>query len=79
MKKEIHPQYGDTKVTCGCGETFMTRSTVPFMLKCVLYATRSTPASSASSTLVAALRSSKSASENQASSSFLKRPQPLLV
>ncbi|MSZ85719.1 MAG: 50S ribosomal protein L31, partial [Actinobacteria bacterium] len=29
MKKEIHPQYGETKVTCGCGETFVTRSTVP--------------------------------------------------
>ena len=28
MKKEIHPQYGETKVTCGCGETFTTRSTV---------------------------------------------------
>ncbi|MDP1720218.1 MAG: 50S ribosomal protein L31, partial [Candidatus Nanopelagicaceae bacterium] len=29
MKKEIHPQYGETKVTCGCGESFVTRSTVP--------------------------------------------------
>ncbi|MCX6429937.1 MAG: 50S ribosomal protein L31 [Actinobacteria bacterium] len=29
MKKEIHPQYGETKVTCGCGEVFTTRSTVP--------------------------------------------------
>ncbi|MEK6648466.1 MAG: 50S ribosomal protein L31 [Actinomycetota bacterium] len=28
MKKEIHPPYGETKVTCGCGETFITRSTV---------------------------------------------------
>lgn len=27
MKKEIHPQYGETKVTCGCGEIFTTRST----------------------------------------------------
>jgi len=28
MKAEIHPAYKETKVTCGCGETFTTRSTV---------------------------------------------------
>ena len=28
MKPEIHPQYAETKVSCGCGETFTTRSTV---------------------------------------------------
>ncbi|MBU6242719.1 MAG: 50S ribosomal protein L31 [Acidobacteria bacterium] len=28
MKPEIHPQYAETRVTCGCGETFTTRSTV---------------------------------------------------
>ena len=28
MKKDIHPDYVDTTVTCGCGETFQTRSTV---------------------------------------------------
>jgi large subunit ribosomal protein L31 len=27
MKADIHPQYYETKVTCGCGNTFMTRST----------------------------------------------------
>lgn len=27
MKKEIHPQYFPTKVTCGCGNAFETRST----------------------------------------------------
>ena len=27
MKKEIHPNYQDATVTCGCGETFKTRST----------------------------------------------------
>lgn len=27
MKKDIHPKYVDCKVTCGCGETFMTRAT----------------------------------------------------
>lgn len=27
MKKGIHPEYKDTVVTCGCGETFKTRST----------------------------------------------------
>jgi len=27
MKNEIHPQYVETKVTCGCGEVFTTRST----------------------------------------------------
>ncbi len=27
MKKGIHPEYVETTVTCGCGETFMTRST----------------------------------------------------
>jgi len=27
MKEKIHPKYEDCKVTCGCGETFMTRAT----------------------------------------------------
>ncbi len=27
MKKEIHPQYVETVINCGCGETFKTRST----------------------------------------------------
>lgn len=27
MKQEIHPAYVETKVTCGCGEVFTTRST----------------------------------------------------
>ncbi|MBE6425351.1 MAG: 50S ribosomal protein L31 [Thermoguttaceae bacterium] len=29
MKEKIHPNYVETKVTCGCGNTFMTRSTKP--------------------------------------------------
>ena len=29
MKKEIHPEYIETAVTCGCGEAFKTRSTKP--------------------------------------------------
>ncbi len=29
MKDGIHPRYVDTVVTCGCGNTFKTRSTVP--------------------------------------------------
>ena len=29
MKKDIHPNYVETKVKCGCGNTFTTRSTVP--------------------------------------------------
>ncbi len=29
MKKGIHPEYVETIVTCGCGETFKTRSTKP--------------------------------------------------
>ena len=28
MKPEIHPEYKQTQVTCGCGEKFVTRSTV---------------------------------------------------
>jgi len=28
MKKGIHPKYQETKVTCGCGETFTTQSTL---------------------------------------------------
>ncbi|GAB4375000.1 MAG: 50S ribosomal protein L31 [Calditrichia bacterium] len=28
MKKEIHPEYKMAKVTCACGNTFETRSTV---------------------------------------------------
>jgi large subunit ribosomal protein L31 len=27
LRKGIHPDYVDTKVSCSCGETFMTRST----------------------------------------------------
>ncbi len=27
MKEQIHPQYGESKVTCVCGETFITGST----------------------------------------------------
>jgi large subunit ribosomal protein L31 len=29
MKKDIHPKYVEAKVVCGCGNTFMTRSTEP--------------------------------------------------
>jgi len=29
MKEGIHPKYVETKVTCGCGNSFMTRSTKP--------------------------------------------------
>ena len=29
MKDGIHPNYIDTVVRCGCGNTFSTRSTVP--------------------------------------------------
>jgi large subunit ribosomal protein L31 len=27
MREGIHPKYVETKVTCGCGNTFITRST----------------------------------------------------
>ena len=29
MKDKIHPKYVECKVTCGCGQSFMTRSTRP--------------------------------------------------
>jgi large subunit ribosomal protein L31 len=29
MKADIHPKYVECTVTCGCGETFQTRSTKP--------------------------------------------------
>ena len=29
MKKDIHPEYMETVVTCSCGNTFTTRSTRP--------------------------------------------------
>jgi len=28
MKQEIHPKYNEVKVTCACGNSFMTRSTL---------------------------------------------------
>ena len=28
MKKDIHPAYGETQVTCTCGNSFSTRSTL---------------------------------------------------
>ena len=31
MKDKIHPKYHETKVTCGCGNSFVTRSTRPEM------------------------------------------------
>lgn len=29
MKKDIHPKYMETKVTCACGNTFTIKSTKP--------------------------------------------------
>jgi large subunit ribosomal protein L31 len=29
MKADIHPKYENVAVTCGCGNTFKTRSTLP--------------------------------------------------
>jgi large subunit ribosomal protein L31 len=29
LKDDIHPNYVESKVTCSCGETFLTRSTLP--------------------------------------------------
>lgn len=29
MKKGIHPKYEEVKVTCACGNTFVTKSTRP--------------------------------------------------
>lgn len=29
MKPDIHPEYVESKVTCSCGETFVTHSTLP--------------------------------------------------
>jgi large subunit ribosomal protein L31 len=31
MKDGIHPKYVETKITCGCGNSFVTRSTKPEM------------------------------------------------
>lgn len=31
MKTDIHPKYHDCKVTCGCGNSFMTRATLKEM------------------------------------------------
>lgn len=28
MKKDIHPEYGETKITCACGNVIETKSTV---------------------------------------------------
>lgn len=29
MKEKIHPKYGEAKVTCACGNTFITASVKP--------------------------------------------------
>ena len=29
MKEGIHPQYGESKVSCACGNSFVTKSTRP--------------------------------------------------
>jgi large subunit ribosomal protein L31 len=31
MKATLHPKYHDCKVTCGCGNSFMTRATLKEM------------------------------------------------
>ena len=31
MKSDIHPNYVECTVTCGCGNSFVTRATVPSM------------------------------------------------
>lgn len=31
MQKGIHPKYVETKITCGCGNSFVTKSTRPEM------------------------------------------------
>jgi large subunit ribosomal protein L31 len=31
VKSDIHPEYMDCEVVCGCGEKFVTRATVPQM------------------------------------------------
>ena len=31
MKKELHPEYHEIAVSCACGNSFKTRSTVPEM------------------------------------------------
>ncbi len=31
MKDDIHPEYQECEVICGCGETFVTRATTPSM------------------------------------------------
>jgi large subunit ribosomal protein L31 len=31
MKSDIHPNYGDSTVTCSCGNTFVTKSTKAVM------------------------------------------------
>lgn len=29
MKPDIHPEYAETTITCACGNSYATRSTVP--------------------------------------------------
>ena len=29
MKPDIHPEYTETTISCACGNTYVTRSTVP--------------------------------------------------
>ena len=31
MKKELHPEYHEIEITCACGNSFKTRSTLPEM------------------------------------------------
>ncbi len=31
MKKDLHPEYFETAVSCACGNSFETRSSVPVM------------------------------------------------
>ena len=31
MKKDIHPRYGECKVTCACGVSFVTRGVKPVL------------------------------------------------
>ena len=64
MKKDLHPDYVETTVTCTCGNTFTTRSTSAsgqIHADVCSSATRSTRASRRSSTPVAVWPGSRSA------------------
>ena len=74
MKSDIHPNYGDSSVTCSCGNTFTTKSTkATVVVELCNECHPSSPVSRSLSTLVVVLSDSRSATARRLQRLALQR------